>query len=405
MRVCFVTSTYPRRAGDCIPGFVADLAEELVHGHGHEVHVVAPGDADTPSEDVIGGVRVHRFQYAWPANRQCLSYGYGMMDNLRRRPRAKFQVLGWMVALMRKTIRWAGPCDVIHAHWLEPALIGAYTKRFTGRPLVVTVHKCQSRGISRLVYPTVFGAADAVLFNSHYTRRTAARQGLRCRFGRVVYQGYPPARFDGAAREGAWRGRLGIRREAPLVLGLGRVVELKGFHVLVNSWPSVLRAIPEAKLVIAGDGPELGRVGALAGDLGVADSVRFTGAVEKSGVPALMAEADVFCNPGVVDDAGRCEALGVVTIEAMASGLACVGSRVGGIPETIRDGETGLLVRAGDERELANALVRVLKNPGLREEMGRRGRARARTLFAWPKLAAQVVETYEKVLQKQPRRE
>jgi len=393
MRVCFLTSTYPKRAGDEIPGFVADLAEQLVAGHNCEVHVLAPGDGDVPAEDWINGVHVHRFQYAWPARRQCLSYGDGIPDNVRNRPRAKFQIPGWALSMALKSMHWARKCDLIHAHWIEPGFIAALAKRWLARPMVLTVHSIRARCRSRFVYRAAFGAADMVFFNSRHTQTIARDLGLTCN-GRVIYQGFDDDRFNGHVGQDHWRRRLDIPHGAPVVLALGRMIELKGFHVLLEAWPTVRQRCPSAHLVLAGDGPEMPRLRDRINALGVGASVRLPGRIAKTDVPSLMAGATVFCAPGVVDSRGRSDALGVVIIEAMASGLPCVGSRIGGIPETIVDGRTGTLVEPGDQAGLADALTGVLSDPQTAEQMGTLGRQQAREAFSWRKIAAETFDAY-----------
>jgi glycosyltransferase involved in cell wall biosynthesis len=111
-----------------------------------------------------------------------------------------------------------------------------------------------------------------------------------------------------------------------------------------------------------------------------------------------MAESDLFVNPGVIDSNGRAEGLGITTIEAMSSGLAVVGSRVGGMVETIEDGVTGLLVPPGDGDALATAVVRLLDDSETRHAMGRAGRDIAQAKFTWPLLAGQVVGVYRELV-------
>ena len=402
MRVCFLTSTYPQRAGDSTPSFVADLAEHLVCEQGCEVHVVAPGSPCAAGEETVGGVHLHRFRYAWPADRQRISYGWGITENLRAHPLAHLQIPTWAAAMLAKAMQWASHCDLLHAHWIEPGFIGSLAKRLCGVPMVLTVHRIRPRALMRAIYRATFSAADLVAYNSRFTQRAGRRMNRRGN-GVVVYQGYDARRFGVSGGAAGARERLSIPPEAPLVVGLGRLVHWKGFHVLLDAWQRVAKVCPEARLVIAGGGPEKESIERLAARLGVESAVRLIGAVDKADVPALLAAADVFCNPGIVDAAGNCETLGVSVIEAMASGLPCVGSRVGGIPETIVDGKTGLLVAPNDPDALAEALIRLLKDAGLRESMGAQGRDRAREIFSWSSIARRTRELYERVLERHAR--
>ena len=296
-----------------------------------------------------------------------------------------------------KAFYWARKCDLIHAHWVEPGFLGALVKRQVGCPLVLTVHRIQQQSIARVVYNVTFEASNLILFNSAFTKSVARDLGLRCK-GEVIYQGYDSRYFGQVLADQRWRQRLCISLEAPMVLALGRMVEWKGFHILLESWPQILLQCPQARLVLAGDGPQKPRLLQLAEKLGVSDSVRFPGAISKYDVPLLMADADVFCNPGIMSRDGSCETLGIAVIEAMSCGLACVGSRVGGIPEIIVDGQTGLLVEPGVPSALAEAISRLITQRDMRERMAQVGRARVRERFSWSKIAARTFQAYCQVL-------
>ena len=153
----------------------------------------------------------------------------------------------------------------------------------------------------------------------------------------------------------------------------------------------VMAARSNARIVFAGDGPNRPQVQAIIESSQHRSRVHFTGALWRQQIAQLLAESDLFVNPGVVDRNGRAEGLGITTIEAMACGLPVVGSRAGGIVETIEDGITGRLVPPGDAAALAAAVGDLLDDAELRRRMGRAGQIIAREKFTWPILAAQVM--------------
>src|SRR5829696_639213 len=227
LRVLFVTTTYPLKPGDSIPGFVADLAQALVRDQGVRVKVVAPHHAGAARYEVVNGVEIERFQYALSAAKQCVAYGGGIPDNLRNIPQAKWQLPGFfasMAAAIWRNLEWA---DLIHAHWVEPAFIAKVVNR-SRKPMVVTVHSLKPKK-SRL-YRFTLKRADRVLFNSRYTLGQAREKGYDCR-AEVIYQGYDDSLFGRQARDGSWRKELGIAEGAPMVVALGRMIEVKGLHV------------------------------------------------------------------------------------------------------------------------------------------------------------------------------
>jgi glycosyltransferase involved in cell wall biosynthesis len=403
IRVLFVTTCYPLKPGDSIPGFVADLAQALVrNGRGIEVKVVTPHHGGAAHRETVGGVEIQRFQYALDAEKQCLAAGGGIPDNLRTDPRAKWQLAGFLASMthaVHRNLDWA---DVIHAHWVEPAFIAMGANLLHRRPLLVTVHSLNPRP-GRL-HAFTLGRADRVLFNSRYTMSQAQRMGYRCD-GRVIYQGFDGSSFGvnavghGAAPDSSsMRGRLRVPEGVPLVTGIGRLIEVKGLHVLAQAADTILARHPEAHIVIAGYGPMQSQIEQAIARSQAKDRIHLAGTLDRRGVAQLLSESDLFVNPGVVDSNGRAEGLGITTLEAMASGLPVVASQVGGIPETMVDGVTGLLVPPGDNAALAGAIERLLGDVTLRRQMGAAGREHARRHFAWPVLAEQVAGVYREVL-------
>ena len=186
--------------------------------------------------------------------------------------------------------------------------------------------------------------------------------------------------------------RLGIDPGRPSVVFVGRVTRQKGLPVLLRA----ARMIdPAAQLVVCAgqaDTPELAaEVGKLAAELRSARSgvVWISGMLAKPEVIQILSHATVFACPSLY------EPLGIVNLEAMACGSAVVGSRVGGIPEVVADGETGLLVPPGDPAALAEAINALVRDPARAARLGRRGRERAVAEFSWASVAAQTASLYE----------
>jgi phosphatidylinositol alpha-1,6-mannosyltransferase len=395
IRVLFVTTCYPLKPGDSIPGFVADLAQALVRGGGIEVKVITPHHAGAAHREVVGGVEIERFQYAIDAQKQCLAVGGGIPDNLRTYPRAKWQIPGFIASMTRAVHRNLGWADLIHAHWVETAFLAMGANLLHRRPLIVTVHSLNPK--PNRLHAFTLRRADRVLFNSAYTMAQSQRLAYRCR-GRVSYQGFDGAAFGVLTRTGAMRKRLAVPTDATLVAAVGRLIEVKGLHVLAEAADRILAARPNVHIAIAGYGPIQRQIEQVIARSSAKDRVHLAGTLDRGEVAQLLAESDLFVNPGVVDSRGRAEGLGITTLEAMASGLAVVGSRVGGIPETMVDGVTGFLVPPGDVGGLAEAVGRLLDDEMMRRRMGEAGRAMVRQRFAWPELAEQVVSVYREVL-------
>jgi len=149
---------------------------------------------------------------------------------------------------------------------------------------------------------------------------------------------------------------------------------VKGQTYLVQAWPSVLKREPRALLLLVGDGPEERLLRSRAAELGLGGSVRFLGF--RQDIPSLLALAEALVLPSLN------EGFGLVLLEAMAMGKPVVASAVGGIPEVVLDGRTGLLVPPADPEALAVAILRLLEDPRAAQRLGEAGRERARESFS-----------------------
>lgn len=174
----------------------------------------------------------------------------------------------------------------------------------------------------------------------------------------------------------------------PYMLAMGRHVEQKGFDLLLRAWASVRPA--GLDLLIAGDGPERAALQALSRSLGIADTVQFVGRADRERVASLLAGCSLFVL------SSRHEPFGIVLLEAMASGAPVLATRVGGVPEVVEEGVSGLLVDASVEG-LAGGLQRMVSDESMRLRFAEAGRRRAGQ-FTWETITLQYVEVYERAI-------
>lgn len=186
----------------------------------------------------------------------------------------------------------------------------------------------------------------------------------------------------------------------PAVAFAGRLITSKGAHVLIRAFSQVARQIPEAQLLIAGDGPERAHLAQMVRDDGLETRVRLLGHLPRAHMDNLLRAAWVQAVPSLVP-----EAFGLVAGEAMMRGTAVVASNTGGLAETVREGETGFLVPPGEPDALAEALFRLLGNHALAEQMGRAGREIALQRLSETVFLTRLLTLYETARERHARTE
>ncbi|MCV2488164.1 glycosyltransferase [Geodermatophilus sp. YIM 151500] len=306
----------------------------------------------------------------------------------------------WALAALPRALRRGRPVDVVHAHQGEDVatlVLGRLAAHRHRCPLVVTVH-CSVRhtlrgGSLRARLLRLVGGelerrtlrrADAVVVLTARTAAELARDGVPAERISVIPSGFDPELFAAAGRAGA-RAIAG----RPRIGYVGRLAAQKRADLLVEAFG---RMTEDADLLVVGDGPDRPRVEAAAAATGdAAARITLAGFVEHSAVPGVLALLDVLVLPSAYEE------MGSVLVEAMAAGLPVVASDVGGIPEVVADGRTGLLVPPGDAGALAAALDRITGDAGLRARLAAGARARAAE-YGWPRLAERVAEVYARVL-------
>ncbi|MFG2051512.1 glycosyltransferase family 4 protein [Micromonospora sp. NPDC048935] len=228
---------------------------------------------------------------------------------------------------------------------------------------------------------------DVVTYLGEYTRRRLARvlSNLDQLAPGVDTELYHPGVDGSPVRE-----RHGLTGR-PVVVCVSRLVPRKGQDVLLRALPLVRRAVPDVSLLIVGDGPDRVRLEKRANDAGLGDAVVFTGAVESEELPAHYAAGDVFAMPCRTRRAGQdIEGLGIVYLEASATGLPVVAGNSGGAPDAVREGETGYVVDGRDVAAVAERLVTILRDSALAKRLGDAGRRWVEAEWHWDRQAARL---------------
>jgi len=358
-----------------------ELARRLT-ARGHAVAVATPQlNPAWPRHESMDGIDVHRYPVPAAGGRE--------------------RTANIFVASLRHLGRLWGHVapDVINQHYLLPTgIAGQWWAGRLGLPTVTTL-------IGMDVYdPHYRPSAPWRALMRRANRRTQAVTCISSFVRDVVRRDYPPApgvacqvvpygvdvkAFHPRASAEATRQRYGIAPRERLVLTVQRLYPRKGVATFLEAAAIVGRELTDVRFVIVGDGPERPALERRAGELGIDGRVVFTGAIANASLPELYAAAEVFAFHTLH------EGLGIVLLEALASGCPVVTTTAGGTVDIVRPGETGLLVPPGDAPALARAVVRVLRNGSLAAELRARARHAAETEFDWDVVAGRYLDVFE----------
>ncbi len=314
-----------------------------------------------------------------------------LCDNISKRYEDEFFVLGVeiiLVALSRLPnpfsdiriffklikIMKSGGYDVVHTHMSKAVMLGAPAAKLARIPVVVnTAHNVGWLALSNPVFRVVFWLYDSLLFrlamDSVITVSDLVKKG-------VVEAHIAPESKVYAVANGIdtpivpsetallkLKNDLAVNDDTLVVITVARLVWFKGINTLMDAASLVVQEIPNVFFVVVGDGDKLSELQAQVNALGIQKQVAFLG--ERDDVPALLSISDLFALPSVS------EGMPISILEAMALSKTVVATSVGGVPELVIPGETGMLVKKGDSKAMANAIITLLKDKEFRLKLGR----------------------------------
>ncbi|MCW2622441.1 MAG: glycosyl transferase, group 1 [Frankiales bacterium] len=363
MKTLVVTNDFPPRPGG-IQAFVAALASRQPEG---EVVVYAPA---------WKGAAAYDARFPHPVVRHPGSLMLPVPAVLRR----------------ARDLAAAEGCDRV---WFGAAApLGLLAPRLGLERAVASTHGHEVGWAmlpgARQVLGRIGRGNDVVTYLGAYTRsRLEPVVGAATTLAQLP-SGVDTAVFRPGAGGAAVRARLGLTGR-PVVVCVSRLVPRKGQDVLIRALPEIRRAVPDAALLVVGGGPDAPRLTRLAAELGVAGDVVLTGSVPWEELPAHYDAGDVFAMPCRTRRAGlEVEGLGIVFLEASATGLPVVAGRSGGSPDAVLDGVTGHVVDGTDVSEVAARITALLADPAAARAMGAAGRAWVEQEWRWDVLAARL---------------
>ena len=293
--------------------------------------------------------------------------------------------------------------DVVHTHVSKAGILGRWAAKLAGVPVIVhTTHGNIFHGYFNPFFTRFFiliQKLTALITDKMITlTQLEQQQWLEQGIGKsipytAIGDGIDLKRFN---PENLQMSRSEIRKNLGLsvndfVIGtVARIVPIKGHEYLIRSASNVIKEIPRAKFLIVGDGPIRKEMEELTVQLGLEGQVTFLGV--RKDVPELLSIMDLFVLPSLN------EGMGMSLVEAMAMGLPVIATQVGGVPEVVTDGKTGILVPAQDSTALAKAIVRLAKDAKLARELAQAGHERAHSAFGAEAMVDRISAVYQELL-------
>jgi glycosyltransferase involved in cell wall biosynthesis len=286
--------------------------------------------------------------------------------------------------------------DLLRVHSLRfigPSALWARRRWTLDVPVVAHHHHLDPDPLNRVIEKRVVEACDGIVVGSEFARRQLA-EALGVRTDHVAVAPYGvDARFMPRPARADLLARYGLDGRGPVALFFGGLKPRKNLPLLLDAWADVIRACPEARLLVAGGGPLLPELRQRASTLGLDARVTFTGYVPESEKPEHFNLGDVFVFPSAL------EGFGLAVGEAMSSGLPVVASDRGSIPELVVDGEGGFLGDPARPAPLVEALVRLLRDAPLRAKQGAANVERIDRWFRWERCVSTTRAKYERVVE------
>ena len=399
-RVAILSRNYPRSGAPWLGTYVAEQVRELRRFA--DLRVISPVSLTPPVSELGGWVRQPDRARAWLRSLGVKS-APSWVEHPRWLPLPKrpFEategvlLAGVFLRALFGLWRRGWFPDLLHAHFVYPdGLAAVLAGRLLRLPVVVTAHGSDlkllpGRGAAlRKQVSWTLQKARAVICVSTELRELALAYGASAQVTRVVPNGYDPAVFQPAPRDQA-RAVLGLPKDERVVLYAGNLYPVKGPDVLLESYSRLNGWRSRSRLILVGDGFWRMRLEEQARQLGVAERVRFVGARSHNEMPRWLAAADVVVLPS------RSEGWPTVVVEALAVGRPVVASRVGAVPEMVRNGENGFVVEPAEPESLAAALAAALEKNWDPQRI-----RRSAHLLTWTDVAERIASIYQEIVGK-----
>ena len=384
MKVVSITTAFPRNENDVLIPWIIKLIN-LLKTKEVETEIFTSSYCGRKSE-ISNNIKVFRFRYFF-RKWEKLSHDMSVPEKLKSNKLYFFVLPFFMLSGMLSARKFAknNDFDLIHVHFPFPlALFGIAMKRVSKKPLVMTCHgsevnMAKKNPVFRKIFKWMLGYADSVTVNSTFMKNELSKI-IQTKEIEIIPMGSGTGGISEKAVEKKQKTKTNL-------LFVGRLIEVKGTKYLIEA----MKFLDSEKfeLHIAGDGPERENLEKIA-----PQNVIFHGYQTGKNLEELYQKADIFILPSIVDDAGYTEGLGTVLLEAANFSIPVIGTNVGGIPDIIINGKTGLLVPQKDPEALSEAVKKLSENPELRETLVENAREHLKESFSWESITEKFFKIY-----------
>ncbi len=397
IKVLLLSSSYPSHHEDVHSTFMRELAESLAE-MGISVYVLCPHQNGLLFHEIQNGIKIIRFPYWFTTAGQKLGSGGGIIPSIHHCFWTIFQIIPFCIfqfitasrVIKRENI------DLIHSHWLLPqGIVGALIQMTLKIPHIASVHGTDIHIIHshRSLHPLlqfISKNTNFITTNSNHSSRLV-QDIISHTSTRVIPMGIDSKEFTEYS--------INNQSEKKTILFVGRLITWKGVHILIEATNILKEKKCNIQVMIVGDGPNRDELINFSKRMMVDSIVHFLGKISRHELLSYYKMADVFVLPSILHK-NQTEGLGVVLLEAMASGIPVIGSNIGGIPDIIENKVNGLLVPPGDPVALANSIYYIINNPDRSEKFKDEGFFTVKNRFSWSVISTQFIELYQKICKK-----
>ncbi|HZX44975.1 MAG TPA: glycosyltransferase family 4 protein [Candidatus Nanoarchaeia archaeon] len=361
MRICILSTTYPRYKEDAWVPFTHSLSKELAKKH--QVTVVTSSDIAAKDYEKRDKVKIIRFIYFLPKKWQMLTYRGGMLESFNSSLLAKVQAPLFLLSFFLKALKHSRRCDIIHAYWSLSGLIAVLVSKIRKKPIVLTLHGSDIRSLPRWLNRYVVNNVDAVVSAHHELLDIAEKLGRKEELYNIKNpidsKFYSKIKTDGVKKE------FGLKVEY-VVSFIGRLEPMKDPLTFIKAIPFVLAQMNGIKFFLVGDGHLMQEAVRLAEKLKVKEHLFIIG--QRHDTHEILKATDIFI---AISPLENC--FSTTIIESMSLKVPCIITDAGYTKKFFTHRKDCYLVKSRDEKELANAIITLLLEQDLRRKIALNG--------------------------------